>query len=944
MNERKIKREVVAKKARYQKGVLRMVRPIFRPLEYDLLERIPKESIAFENEKLIALLPSDELNNIRTGIDMKDKHITPLDKAKSEIYQCDRDALVISLDTEYKEIPLENEEGLTRREILSYQVACYYKGRICRLLIFSKSRELLALADIIQVFYDAPELEFKLPEHRYPIPTRVMKFKSGKVVELKDYPEGILTYVLAHNALADISTLKDFDVFYKYLTSSIDIITKEAYKTHFSVDSHNYSVLEVYFIGTMNHSNGPLAELGATKGIDIPKLEVSEDTYQDMTSYRYNHFEDFCNYGINDADIVLKWYIMLFKDLKIPSTTTSMASKVFQYFAFPGEDQKERNALTREWRGVERIKGELSFDNFYNAVGYKSIGEKGVTYLADEIDMKACICYFGGLNACMIPGFYDKKTFDYDLCGAYPTAGATLPDIDYFAKYSTLEFWYQGQEMDKIKNAKYGYNCFGFGTIDFEFPEDTKHPCIFRKHPQHGLIACLKGEDVMCTWAEVKTAFNMGAKIRFMDFKMYVPLIDDETGEVVSSCAIGYKSMIQNREIVKQVYGKKTLMEITAKLINNGTYGKMSQNVQSKTMRNIEYNVVEEKPPSLITSAPHAAYTTALVRCMLCATMEQLEKKGYACYSVTTDGFISDAPMEILQECDAYGLTQLFQSSRAFLLDDANAPVWECKHSQNYLLNVTTRINQGFDDMEVAMPVKNVNVDAHTGYKGDDFPGAYMGRTSKGIDFEMLQLPSLADLCYGYMDYTGKRVPKNIKANYDFKRRIDIDTLHDQELTFRGGTFTVPNFETKPYETYEDYLKASENMGSIKFSILTAEEYDNIFNAMMTGTYKKSTPLKKQVDACLYHLRQDAKSIPLVQNFVRSKGLQDTIWLIENTMKKSYLAYQKKHPEETEEWKYELDKGIWRNLSRVERFKKEDYTALSKWLEEAIIYVLENHD
>ena len=133
-------------------------------------------------------------------------------------------------------------------------------------------------------------------------------------------------------------------------------------------------------------------------------------------------------------------------------------------------------------------------------------------------------------------------------------------------------------------------------------------------------------------------------------------------------------------------------------------------------------------------------------------------------------------------------------------------------------------------------------------------------------------------------------------------------------------------------------------MGSIKFSILTAEEYDNLCNAMMTGTYKKRTPLKKQVDACLYHLRQDSKSIPLVQDFVRSNGLQDTIWLIENTMKKSYLAYQKKHPEMTEEWKYELDKGIWRNLSRVERFKKEDYTELSKWLEEAIVYVLERSE
>lgn len=940
----KLNKAVVSMKAGYVKGTLRMVRPVFRPLEEDLMKSLDFTKVAYEDDTSIAIVPPDMQVNLSVSTELSAlKDLTPLDKAKLELFKRDEDALVISLDTEYHEDALN--DGTKRREILSYQVSCYYGGKVLRLIIFSKSDKLLSLAQIVNIFYKSPIVEFSLPKHRYPIQEKTIRYPSGKTVICKDYPKGITTYVLAHNALADLTALEDFTVFYKCLTSSLDIITKESYKTHFTVgfESNYYSCLEVKFIGTMNHSPGPLKDLGATKGIDILKIELDSATYEDMTSYRHEHFQEFCAYGINDADIILKWYLTLFKDMSIPATTTSMAAKLFQYFAFDAADERTRNELTRAWRGVVQQKQDLTFDAYFNGVSYRFSGEKGVTQLADEIDIVASATYFGGLNSCMVPGFYDEVTYDYDLCGAYPTAGAMLTDIDFFYEVP-LEIFQPRSELDPIKAKLYPYTAFGFGTVDFEFPQGTKHPCIFVKHPEHGLIATLRGTNVCCTWCEVKTAYNMGAKIVFKNFKMYASLLkEDENGHKValSSCARGYKSLIQNRELTKNIYGKKSLMEITAKLVNNGVYGKMGQSVQSKTMRNIEYNVTEEKPPSMVSSAPHASYTTALVRCILCATMEQLERKGFICYSVTTDGFITNAPEDVLKSCDAFGLYRLFQQSRAFLLDNPDEPVWECKHQQKYLLNITTRMNQGFDDMSVGETIKNKTVDAHVGYKGDDFPSAYLERSKTGIDFEMLQLPSLQAICYGCTDYVGTKLKKNIKANYDFKRYIDVDSLVNREITFRGNVFTVPNFQTKPYDTYEDYLKACDGMKHIRYSILTAQEYKDIFNAMMTGTCKKRTTLKKQIDACLYHIRQNDKAIPWITQAVNNQGLQKVLGLFNGTLKKSYQAYVKYHKDFiTDEWDYSIDKGLWRHLSRADRFRPENYTDLSEWLEKALIHKL----
>ena len=71
--------------------------------------------------------------------------------------------------------------------------------------------------------------------------------------------------------------------------------------------------------------------------------------------------------------------------------------------------------------------------------------------------------------------------------------------------------------------------------------------------------------------------------------------------------------------------------------------------------------------------------------------MNQLEDLGYKVYSVTTDGFITDADLATVSGLDLYGFARLFQTARMMLVGDPT--MWAVKHSQDDLVNLTTRGN-----------------------------------------------------------------------------------------------------------------------------------------------------------------------------------------------------------------------------------------------------------
>lgn len=60
--------------------------------------------------------------------------------------------------------------------------------------------------------------------------------------------------------------------------------------------------------------------------------------------------------------------------------------------------------------------------------------------------------------------------------------------------------------------------------------------------------------------------------------------------------------------------------------------------------------------------------------------------------SVTTGGFISNCPEDILKRLGLYVLRKFMESSRIFLTD-GDSELWETEHHQDNLRNFTTRSN-----------------------------------------------------------------------------------------------------------------------------------------------------------------------------------------------------------------------------------------------------------
>ena len=75
--------------------------------------------------------------------------------------------------------------------------------------------------------------------------------------------------------------------------------------------------------------------------------------------------------------------------------------------------------------------------------------------------------------------------------------------------------------------------------------------------------------------------------------------------------------------------------------------------------------------------------------------MNQLSENRRDVYSVTTDGFITDATVDEVAALDLYGLEEVLGDARVALTGDPS--IWETKHAQSDLVNFTTRGNVSLD-------------------------------------------------------------------------------------------------------------------------------------------------------------------------------------------------------------------------------------------------------
>lgn len=246
-------------------------------------------------------------------------------------------------------------------------------------------------------------------------------------------------------------------------------------------------------------------------------------------------------------------------------------------------------------------------------------------------------CFHGGRNET----FYAGPTpigwiHDFDVVAAYTTAMVLFRQIDYAASFETRDLsHFLGGSM-------------GFARVEFEFPNSIRYPCLPVRNEVRGLLFPLRGTSY-ATAPEIELALGQGAMIKIR-YGVVFPWKDPDGVRV-------FLRFVREIRRLRGMYPKKSLPEMTAKLLGNSVYGKMAQGLKGKNAFDTGSMASQLVPPSSVTNAPMAAMATGFVRGVVGEILHRLPLHRTA-YSVTTDGILTDAAPD---EIDLGGpLCQLF--------------------------------------------------------------------------------------------------------------------------------------------------------------------------------------------------------------------------------------------------------------------------------------------
>ena len=424
--------------------------------------------------------------------------------------------------------------------------------------------------------------------------------------------------------------------------------------------------------------------------------------------------------------------------------------------------------------------------------------------------------YTGGFNASFYLGWITDQPTDYDLQNAYPTAMANIIDIDWSKNVRDFPRNYELSLQD-LMNPLIPAVAVG----DFDFPDDCYCPNIpvpvkggMKIYPRHAKHVYMSGPDMYL-------ALKLGARIKvFRGFTCM--MLETKEGKPSQCLAYAVTNLVQDRMKAKAMYKDKPLVEKSLKTMVNSCYGKTAQNVSPKSRYNAKIMGRVDAEPSAVTSPYHATYTTALVRCMLIASINQLHDMGYHLYSVTTDGFITDAPIDIVRSLDAYGFAQIFQNGRYILNQTHEAceanQVWEPKHFNETFLNITTRGNVAVNDEGVL---------AHNSYTTGEIKDSRADRDAYIIAVLSREgrlrcstkvWTEFSENVERKHDFHVSETIRQLSMNFDYKRCPLIETAKDTPVHYESlnGKYAVDTiiaeYDTRPFDDAEEFLNYRKTM------------------------------------------------------------------------------------------------------------------------------------
>ena len=557
-----------------------------------------------------------------------------------------------------------------------------------------------------------------------------------------------------------------------------------------------------------------LSILGET--LNIPKIELPDGAISNMGEFLKTNRNEYLEYSANDALITLCYASKMWGvNREMPLTASAAAARgAYESIKdYLGVHSKQDYQLA--YGGLKKvIKGKVPMENRPSYMEVSNL--EPYDHRAFLLLNAAAFSYKGGFNTCTQVGWYDSEDyFDYDLKNAYPTSMCNVFDVDFKDGIDPLAY-------DPICNKELTLADFDspydplFAYISFEFPVGTKYPCIPISCEGSLLFPRTSDgfEGVYACGPDIYLALKMGAKVHCLD-GYRGRIRQNEDGSPSRSLGAAVYQLVQDRAKAREIYGKKSIEELILKVMVNSIYGKTAQNVIQKHTWDGLTQEYQDLGMSIITCPVHSAITTAGVRCVLIAAMTQLESLGYKVWSVTTDGFISNAPIDVLAGLDLFGFADVFKSARRYLTNGKSDTMWEAKHSMNRFLNLSTRANVSPDEDGVC-----AHGGLHTQFVADSLEDRadYIEKTLKRegtVPSPHDEFVNLKTMITQSCDFHTYDCVTNISFDFDMKRKpvqdsiysIWVDTASDYQsyATEHPSCSEIACFDTVPFDSIAEY-------------------------------------------------------------------------------------------------------------------------------------------
>ena len=631
--------------------------------------------------------------------------------------------------------------------------------------------------------------------------------------------------ILCHSGIADLSAFAPERSRKQVLTSVTsvqgglvslqDIFIRAPHRTNWK-----FYACMVAFRDTMCYSAPGKKSLKALgEALAIPKVELPDGAIENMGSFLKANREKYLEYAANDALITLVYASRMWGINKEMPMTASSAAAQGAYLAirdYMGLGSKAEYQLA--YSGIKKvIKGK---EPMRNRPGYLEVSNmEPYDHGAMLLLTAAAQSYKGGFNGCTQVGWFEGDTYyDYDLQNAYPTSMCSVYDIDFRDGINPLEYAPITERSLTLADFDTPYDPL-YAYISFEFPEGTRYPCIPISHEGSLVFPRTSAgfEGVYACGPDIYLALKMGAKVYCQaGYRGRIRRRSD--GSPSQSLRETVFQLVQDRNTAKKIYGKGSIEELILKIMVNSIYGKTAQNVIVKHTWDGANQEYKDLGASIVTCPAHAAIITAGVRCVLIAAMTQLEQKGYRVYSVTTDGFISNAPLDVLSSLDLFGFADVFKEARLYLTAGQSDAMWEPKHTMTRFLNLGTRANVSPDAGGVC---------AHGGLVTGCIPDTLEDRadyirkviTRTGtVASPHIEFANLKTLVTKSEDFHTYDCTTNISFDFDMKRKPMEATLGSVWVDAEGGGYTTSSdalpgyyemacFDTEAFDSIAEYEK-----------------------------------------------------------------------------------------------------------------------------------------